>query len=390
MGLLGKKVTDQEWAAAITREVVEPVMAICALFETAGQAVTGDPVVGWIAVSDALSSLDSYDALFRSAKRSYTTAGNPEGRDALITGAKQRLDTFFAVGAKAMHWGKGHYGDASGAPGERARWGTGLAQKAAIARLRSNGLPFADYALRAANAGREGVEALNAEQGQYKSAGPSLMEMFVSAISDGRSALASGRSAQLSQVAQIGAWCFQRCAILGMIVSPEPSEFISMAWNPEKIDRFWQHVEEESKRIDSAGFGEGTALGYLRLKTEYSELFGDEVFSRAMARGGSKTIQRLASTPVPVADARARWAMDAAMGLGLGIRRPALVRACLEAEPSPNLERWTQAHDAGLDIPPEPDPMSAESQIYVVTETCRAFFEEHYPNARAKLDELTA
>jgi hypothetical protein len=81
--------------------------------------------------------------------------------------------------------------------------------------------------------------------------------------------------------------------------------------------------------------------------------------------------------------------MDTAMGLGLGIRRPDLVRDCLAVEANPNRDRWREMHAAGLDIPSEPDPIPADEQVYAVRESCRALFDEYYPEAGAKLSNLS-
>ncbi len=386
MGLFGKKVSDEEWKAGVSR-AADLIRETCDVFETTGKAVELDPIAGWTTVAEPLSSLSAYEARFKAAKGIYDGTGKPSARDALIVAARQSLGAFFSLGSLAFHWGKLHYSDSSGGPGRRARQETGFAQKAARKRVMNNGNKFAANALSAAKAGRAALEVLSVEG--YKGTGPSLMELFVNAIEVG-SQLLRRRNLKRSEMATIGSWCFSQAAILGMVVSRDPDEFLPMVWNPSKVDRYWDSVKAGLDRIDTADLTTDTSLGYIRMRTAYSELYGPDAFAAAIAGGNLKNLESLAASPVSVADARMQWSMDAAVGLGLGILRPDFVRACLQAEANPDRESWNQAHKAGLDIPPEPDPLSANEQIHNVVEICGLFFQQYYPQAKAKLDALTA
>lgn len=389
MGLFGKKVSDEEWKVGVYR-AADLIRETCDVLETTGEAVELDPIMGWMAVVEPLSSFNAHEARFKAAKRIYNGAGTPRTVDPLIATAKQSLDAFFSLGGQAFYWGKLHYSDSSGGPGQRARGETGFAQRAALKRVMNNGSKFAENALSAAKAGRAVLELVSLER--YEGTGPFLVEFFVDAIEVGAQLLRR-RNVKLSEVAMVGSWCFSRAAILGMVVSRDPDEFLPMVWNPSKTDRFWDNVDDDLDRIDTADLPANTTLAYMRMRTEYSELHGPDVLATAIAgdnfKKGLKKLESLAGSPVSVADARMRWSMDAAMGLGLGILRPDLVRACLEAEGNPDRESWKQAHEAGLDIPPEPEPLSADEQIESVLEICRLFFQEYYPQAKAKLDALT-
>lgn len=384
MPLFGRKVSDEEWKARVC-PAADSIRETCDVFETTGKAVEVDPIRGWMTVAETLSLFGAYEARFEAAKSIYDDAGKPRSLDPLMVTAKGSLDAFFALGHVAYHWGKLHYRDASGGPGQRALLETGLGQKAARMRVTSSGKPFADYALRAAKAGALALELLSSEQ--YRGTGPALMELFVSSVDLG-SQLLHRRTAKLSEVAMIGSWCFDRAAILGMVVSRDPGEFMRIVWDPSKTDRFWKRVNDELHRIDSADLPADTNLAYVRMITEYSQLCGPDVLAAATARGnlkkGLKKLERLANSAVAVSDARMHWSIDTAMGLGVGIRRPDFVRARLEAE-----ESWAQARGYGVDIPGEPNPLSADEQIGGVIEICRAFFEEYYPEAKVKLDALT-
>ncbi len=399
MGLFGKKVSDQEWKAGVSR-AADLIREICDVLETTGKAVELDPVTGWMTVAEPLSSFKAYEARFRAAKAIYHSAGTPRSLDSLVVTAKRSLDAFFSLAGLAFSWGKFHYSDSSGGPGQRAREETGFAQKAALGRVMNNGSKFAANALSAAKAGRAALELVSLER--YEGTGPGLMELFASSIEAG-SRLLRQRSMKYSEVAMIGCWCFKQAAILGMVVSRDPDEFIPMVWNPSKIDRFWEHVDGELDRIDqvvlerasaaqdSAALGADTSLGYIRLMTEYRDIYlVVDAFAAAVAARNLRELARPANSRVSLADALMRWPRDTAIGLGLGILRPDSVRACLEAAGNPDRESWAQAHKAGLNIPPEPDLMSADEQTESVLQICRLFFQEYYPQAKAKLDELTA
>ncbi|TMB64442.1 MAG: hypothetical protein E6J43_13490 [Chloroflexi bacterium] len=209
--------------------------------------------------------------------------------------------------------------------------------------------------------------------GRNKAAGPPLTQFFIDAVDELRESFARQKQLTLSQVATTGSWCFSQAAILGMVVSTEPDEFLGMVL----------------QRIDSTRISEETSLGYLVMITNYPELYSADALATAVASGRSKDVERLANSSVLMADARMGWSMDTAMGLGVGIRRPDFIRSCLEAQAHPNRKDWANAYQAGLAIPAEPDAMSADDQVEGVLEVCRAYFEEYYPHAKRRLDELT-
>jgi hypothetical protein len=386
MPLFGKKVTDEQWAATIGAEVLEPIEDLCSLFETTGNAVAEDLITGWADAAREMASLGSHEQTLKAAKAAYADAGKPQGLDALTASAKRELDAFFSSADMAMHWGKLHYADASGGPGQRARLETGFAQKAAITRVSNNGRQFANNAISAAKAGRSALKTLSAKQQEYRGSGPSLMQVLVGATPQARELLRQ-RQIPLSAASQVGAWCFQRSAILGMVVASDPDPFILMVWDPQRADRLWSLVDEALGRPELEELRQGTTLGFLRLKTAYGQLYGDDAMKMALDKG-TRAIEKIANSPLSLDLAQRQWSMDTAIGFGLGVKQPELVRASLESEANPDREEWRRAHEAGLDIPSEPEPVTVAEQIEGVVETCRQFFEEYYPIAKAKLDEV--
>lgn len=264
---------------------------------------------------------------------------------------------------------------------------TGMAQRAAIVRVSNNGRQFAENALKAALHGRRGIEALQAEP--YSTGGPSLSRMFLALIpEEHRARLAGQRKVRFSEVAMIGAWIFNRAAILGMLVAEKPHAFVAMIWDPDKLDEYESYIKRELRAIDSLE-EQPKSLGYLRMTTGYAELFGKEATSKMLASGNFKESNRLAASMIAWGVAEERWLVDAAVGLGVGIQRPDLVLTCLESEANPDLGNWKEAHDAGLDIPEVPDIMRVDEQIEAVVESCLALFGEYYPEARDTLMKLT-
>ncbi|MFQ5872853.1 MAG: hypothetical protein ACE5JL_03505 [Dehalococcoidia bacterium] len=388
MGLFDKKVGGEGWREAVS-EATDTVAELCDVFESCGQAIQSDPVSGWIEQAAILSNLRAYEASFKNAKNVCKNAATPVSSDSFMITAKEALDAFFSFGDLAFYWGKTHYADASGGPGRRARTETGFAQAAAIKRVTNNGTKFAENALKAAKAARTAIDIVRMKV--YRGQGPSLADLFLEAVEPGfLTQLGRSRHLKLSQAAMVGTWCFSRAAILGKVISPEPDTFLPLIWDPSRIDRFWRNANEEIERLLLLDIPPSAGLGYLRLKTGYSELYGDDLISAAMAAQNLKRLEGLANSSVPVLDAKARWSMDTAVGLGVGILEPEFVQERLNAEANPDTKEWARAHQAGLDIPPKPNALSPEEQVTGVVEMCRALFQEYYPQASEKFESLTA
>jgi hypothetical protein len=382
--VFGKKIGDQQW-----REAMAPLCSsleqVCSSLDTGGQAVAKDFFVGWTEAPEVMATLGLTESTFKRLRDAVRNVGKPEGADPLVREAKRRLDAFFSFGVPAFHWGKIHYADASGGPGQRALLETGFAQTAARKRVGNNGRQFAESALAAAKAGRAAIEILQIKQ--YDTGGPSFMELFVNLIpEDQRKVLSGQRRFEQRQVATIGAWLYSRAAIVGMLVHKDPADFIAIVWDPARVGVFWQQVEEEISRIDDEELA-NTSLGYVRMRTAYDQLYGPEAMTAALERG-TRYIDRVARAQVSREDTFSDWSMDTAIGLGVGVRDPDFVLACLEHDAAPDRDSWAQAHAAGVDIPEEPDTMSVAEQIDIVVQPCRLFFARHYPNLAAKFDEL--
>lgn len=362
MPLFGKKLDDAEWIAEVS-VVAEVIAQTCEVFEVAGRVVEADPIAGWRAEAEKLSNLGVYERDVEAAKKKYKSAGNPKREDLLVSGVKEQLDRFFDLSWAAFHWGKLHYSDASGGPGQRALYETGFAQRAAATRVVNNGRQFAENALGAAKAGRAALELWATDSSRDRR--PSLADLLVEAAQPGVWAELRRRDkVPLSQIVVFGAWCYSRAAILGMIVSLTPSPFVACVWDPTKGDGFWQLADEEAEGADS--FPADVSLGSVRMQSLYRQALGED-----WPRVDAKQMARAASSTRPLSEARVRWAHDVAAGFGLGCRRPELVKQRLEGESHPDAENWKRAHDAGLDIPAEPDVMTAAEHIGALIEVCR-------------------
>lgn len=383
--MFGKKIPDAQWERAL-RPIYDAITQTRDAFDIAGDAVQDDPIAGWVGVKDVFSILPAFEKRVKAAEKTYKKAGKPESRDVLIETAKTALDEFFRAARLAFHWGKPYYRDASGGPGQRAMYETGFAQKAAIKRVRHSGTRFAENALQAATAGRAALEALGVEP--HSQGRPPLFELLLGAAQPGLlDELQRLKSVPLSQLAILGSWCYSRAAILGMVASSyrySDSVFVAPVWHPAKIDRFWRYADEELERLDALAAGGGIAG--LRNQTGYPELYGEEAMLAARS-GDFEHIKKLAATKLPLSWARVRWSMDTAMGLGVGLLRPDFIRERLEAEANPDPRRWAEAHQAGLDIPPQPDAMPAAEQVESLLDVCRPFLQEYYPDTFEALVE---
>ena len=191
----------------------------------------------------------------------------------------------------------------------------------------------------------------------------------------------------LSDVAMLGAWCYSRAAVVGMVASSseDPMPILVSVWKPESIDTYWRLVQEEIERLGVLSSGGIPGLAGLRGQTGYPELFGEEAISLALADPDSAI--RLAQSRVSATDAHTRWSSDSAIGLGVGLRMPDFIDECLEADANPDPQRWTEWRQAGLDIPSQPDAIPASEQIEEVIDSCRSFFKQHYPDASGLLEQ---
>ena len=262
---------------------------------------------------------------------------------------------------------------------------TGFARSAALKRVTHNGTQFSINAEKSATAGRVAIQALTTKA--YKTSGPGLLDMLLLTVPDDvRSELSKGKSVRRAQVAMTGAYLYYQAAILGMLVAKDPAQFIAMTWDPVKVSRFHEVAEEESERFDEFSRTGSANLAYFNMITADPELYDPW----HLAAYDQRKIARLANSPVSLSDTERAWRNNVALGLGLGIRRPEIVMDSLEASANPDRESWTSAYEAGLDIPTEPDPLSAEDAIANLRFQMSAIFGEYYPEARLKLASLAA
>jgi hypothetical protein len=150
VGLFGKKTDDAEWKSVAAAEIGSIADVVDAL-EKAGTAVGADPILGWAAEPEIMAGLGALEAEVKTIQRRFKSIGAPRSSPELKK-AKEAIDLFFSHCRFAFRWGKYHYKDASGAPGVRARYETGYAQRVAVKRVTNNGTKFANNALIAARA----------------------------------------------------------------------------------------------------------------------------------------------------------------------------------------------------------------------------------------------
>jgi hypothetical protein len=378
LGLFDKKIPDVEWLRLLT-VILPAIDETCTAFERASAAVGDHPIFGWTMVQDTLERLPVYEKTIREARDIYKAAGNPVGTDPRIEQAKLAMDEFFRYADLAFHWGKHHYRDATGGPGRRATSETGYAQRAARTRLQNNGIQFAEHARKSALAGRAATKLAQSEAGVVKER-PPLVALFLESAEVGVvQRFRKARSVPLSTVAMFGSWCYSRAAILGMIVVQDPDPFVPLVWNQDQADDFWDLVVKEIEKIDTLGLGNDKGLGFVRLRTGYSELHS----------GSIEHLEKMAKVQIPLNEAHPRWGLDTAVGLGVGMLKPGWVRAHLESESNFAISSWERAHAAGLEIPAKPDVVSADDQIEMVVMLCSAFLQEYYPEAARSFSELT-
>ena len=146
-GLFGKKTDDDIWLATARKQsnsiqTVSDVLARCSV------AVAQDVINGWLLEEQLMSSLEIYRFQYKAIESEFKQIGSPMSSNELNQ-IKDNMDSFFNFCSLAFYWGKNHYSDASGEPGVRANFETGLPQRAAVLRVTNNGKKFCDNAVKA-------------------------------------------------------------------------------------------------------------------------------------------------------------------------------------------------------------------------------------------------
>ena len=113
------------------------------------RVVAEDTIEGWILEAELMSNLEIYRHQYKAIESEFKRMGSPRPSNDLKQ-IKQTMDSFFVHCDKAFYWGKLHYADASGGPGQRAINETGVYKRLAVKRVTNNGTKFCDNAVKAA------------------------------------------------------------------------------------------------------------------------------------------------------------------------------------------------------------------------------------------------
>jgi len=145
-GLFNKKTDDAIWLAT-ARKQIESIRTISEALAQCYLAISKDPVDGWRSGAGQvyLKNFETYRLQYEFIQSIFNEIGSPRSSKELNQ-IKKNLDTFFAFCFFAFYWGKTHYADASGAPGRRAAYETGIPKKMAVRRVTGNGTKFCNNA----------------------------------------------------------------------------------------------------------------------------------------------------------------------------------------------------------------------------------------------------
>ncbi|MCH8817516.1 MAG: hypothetical protein IIC92_07285 [Chloroflexi bacterium] len=157
-GLFRKRTDPQIWRSVASQQI-GTLSTISEQLERAGIAVGQDFVIGWRSVEPTFRELSTLEAEVKRVRTAFKDIGSPKDSPELET-IKNTVDQAFDQLKLAFHWGKYHYKDASGGPGQRAIIETGVFQRAAMVRLINNGTGFAEAAINAAALSQQAAEAL--------------------------------------------------------------------------------------------------------------------------------------------------------------------------------------------------------------------------------------
>lgn len=188
----------------------------------------------------------------------------------------------------------------------------------------------------------------------------------------------------LSQAAMVGVYLYAQAALIGLRYRVVPHAIAAMIWDPMKHDLLWAHVKESVQSRDARSDDAQGSLRSYFLTSEYPALYS--FAGKTAIMQDEKSMKRIADSHLPVEQAQADWAWWVAEGLGFALLEPARVEQMVAQDYKvPDPARWREAHEAGLDIPAEPDYISVEEMTGNLVEGVQALAAEYYPDL---LDEL--
>lgn len=372
--MFGKRIDDERWAQEVL-ELAELIEPIWDELEIAAQSVGEDPIFGWIASPSLTEMFEPLEKHRSDLERRYKGLGKPATSSDLLA-AKRRLDESFGLLKDGLLWGKRHFKDAAGGPGNRAATeGQGLALKAATIRLTQNGMKFSEFTLAACQSGRQAFIMTHAWLSAYRPSSPGLADLFVSAAIESP----VGKTMRVSDMAMLSAWCFNQAAILGMIMKDDHGPVLPSIWDPEREVIFWERCSELRFKLRDP-----RNLGYEFLGVQHPEIYGlpSEVAEGKSFSDLMKETKKLTQAKVSQEQARSEWAIATAMGFGYGVLAPDVVQRSMEAIAAGiDSEQYADARDNGLDVPEQQSIVPYDDQLDLVVEMCRPFFREHHPEA---------
>ena len=383
MGLFGKKTDDDVWQAAAVQALAD-AQSLTGTLSRAARAVAEDPILGWATQREIMESLAEYEQDYKSIERQLKAIGSPRSAYQLKD-AKRALDAFRLHASKAFHWGKYHYNDASGGPGQRAIQETGRVQRAAQKRIVNNGSRFADNALKAAAA----VEAASRLLGSpavtnVADQRPVLIDVFLYGLTaaEPKTRTFGDPYHEFTAVAMVGSYLFQQAATLGAAKHEYASELCTLVL-VDPTEEAVNHFREQSLEVIGALEQEASAPdnpdnqspGMYFLRFAFPEVYepGAMFTNRQLAE------QRL-EEEWSLGEARTLWSQAVAQGLGFGLFAPVKARRMLESEfEDRDPDRWAEAHAAGLAIPEQPPDDTLEERTEMTLGVVAALVGEYYP-----------
>lgn len=379
MGLFGTKTDDDEWVQ-VALACAPTLSGIANALEEAGLAVGRDTMTGWTQVVHILGDLDSLEHEFKSVEQQFKRIGKPRTSKELQQ-IKETIDPFLFHGGKALHWGKYHFSDASGGPGQRALTETGMARGAARKRIDNNGRRFADNALKAAYLAQRVLVSLGFNEVDQKTARhpPTLRDLLVAGLDAAQPAGIEGGHAYytLPNVSMVAAYLHSSAAILGLYW-PDHKGVLPLLLARESQETASHLLEEAEEQRNWTAAEEELGLGAQFLRSRYSELHGREAMESFI--DDPHRLDEIVSRRISESEAFDAWDRAVAEGLAVGIGDPIRTRHALEVDSEePDTGHWREARDMGLDLPTEPDHLTLEERARPIVEGVEELVDRFYP-----------
>jgi len=189
------------------------------------------------------------------------------------------------------------------------------------------------------------------------------------------------------QTSQIAAYIYFSVLTLALNIR-EPRQLLPLVWSQDEESLWLAFRQTYSGRLARVGgkIDPDLRAQMFYVETQFPEAFGGIGEGESVA-SWSRRAERAAKQTYPFEEALQLWGSAAAEALALVLFDPTTARTLIDAQFAPSdPESWKRLHDAGLDIPEEPDIVDEMEHAMLMREILSAFLRQEHPEMLHVLD----